>query len=279
MHRLEQRIADWRKGMTAARGIGRETLEELENHLREIIDEHLRQGLSESEAFQKALAQVGSPPAISSEFGKLTHSTWWPVKVAVGLGLAAAVAMMMLIVARFDGRNLSLLLITHVFTVTLGYLSIFLIGGVGICFVCQRCFSDFSPARLESLSRISFIFAGIAACLTAIGMVLGMIWSRVEWGRFWGWDVKEVGALCVIVWLVFFMAAQRSRRVTARGVLLLTIFGNVIVSLAWFGANMVSSAHSYGTSNYLMLAIGAGSNLAFLLVGLAPPGWLRLTKA
>jgi hypothetical protein len=279
MHRLEQRITDWRKGMTAARGIGRETLEELENHLREIIDEHLRRGLSESEAFQKALAQVGPPPAISSEFGKLTHSMWWPVKVAIGLGFAAAVAMTMLMVARFDGKSFGLLLATHVFTVTLGYLSTFLIGGVGICFVCQRCFSDFSPARLESLSRISFIFAGIAACLTAIGIVLGMIWARAEWGRFWGWDVKEIGALSVIVWLVFFMAAQRSRRVSARGVLLLTIFGNVIVSLAWFGANMVSNVHSYGTPGFLMFAIGTGLNLAFLLVGLAPAGWLRLRKA
>src|SRR5688572_14482916 len=137
MHRLEQQIADWRKNMTADRGIGRETLEELENHLREMIDEHLRRGLSESEAFQKAMAQVGSPLAISSEFGKLTHSMWWPVKVAIGLGLAAAVEIAILMVARFDGRSSGLLLATHVLTVTLGYLGTFLIGGVGICFVLQ----------------------------------------------------------------------------------------------------------------------------------------------
>jgi hypothetical protein len=279
MHKLEQRITEWRKEMTAGQGIGRETLEELENHLREMIDEHLRSGLSENDAFQKAVARVGPPPAISSEFGKLTHSMWWPVKVAIGLGLAAAIAMAMLGIARFDGTGISLLLAIHVFTVTLGYLSAFLIGGVGICFVLRRCFSDFSPARLESLSRISFIFASIAAGLTAVGMVLGMIWSRAEWGRFWGWDVKEVGALCVILWLVFFMAAQRSRRVSGRGVLLLAILGNVVLTLAWFGANMVSSVHGYGTSSVFMFAMGTGLNFAFLLIGLAPPGWLPLRKA
>jgi hypothetical protein len=279
MHRLEQRIADWRKEMTAARGIGREMLEELENHLREMIDEHVRKGLSENEAFQRAVAQVGPPPVISSEFGKLTHSMWWPVKVAIGLGLATAIAMAMLVIARFNGTGISLLFGAHVLTVTLGYLSVFLIGGVGICFVCRRCFSDFSPPRLESLSRISFIFAGIAAWLTIVGIVLGMTWSRAESGRFWGWDVKEVGALSVMVWLIFFMVAQPSRRVSARGVLLLTIFGNVVVSLAWFGANVVSNAQGYGTSSVLMVAIGAGVNLIFLLVGLAPAGWLRARKA
>jgi len=279
MHRLEQRITDWRKSMTTDRGIGRETLEELENHLREIIDENLRRGLSESEAFQKAVAQVGSPPAISSEYDKLTKSMWWPIQVAIWLGLSAAIAMAMLLIARFDGKGISLLLGVHVFTVTLGYVSVFLIGGVAICFVCQRCFSEFSPARLESLSRISFIFAGIASGLTVVGMVLGMIWSRAEWGRFWGWDVKEIGSFCVIAWLVFFITAQRSRRLSARGVMLLTIFGNVVVTLAWFGANMVSSVHGYGTPGFLTFVIGTGLNLAFLLIGLAPAGWLRLNKA
>jgi hypothetical protein len=277
MHRLEERITEWRKGMTADRGIGRETLEELENHLREIIDEHLRRGLSENEAFRKAVAQVGSPPAISSEFGKVTDSMWWPVKAAIGLGVVAAVEIAIMMVARFDGR--SFLLATHVFTVTLGYLGTFLIGGVGICFVLQRCFSDFSPARLESLSRISFIFASIAACLSAIGIVLGIIWSSGESGRFWGWDVKEIAAVCVIVWLLFFMAAQRSRKITGRGVMLLTILGNVVATLAWFGANILSNMHGYGTSGVLMFAIGTCLNLAFLLVGLAPPGWLRSRKA
>jgi cytochrome c assembly protein len=278
MHRLEQRITDWRKGMTDARGVGRETLEELENHLREMIDEHLRSGFSENEAFQRAVAQVGSPPAISSEFGKLTHSMWWPVKVGIGLGLAAAIAMAMLMIARFDGTGISLLLAVHVFTVTLGYLSMFLIGGVAICFVLQRCFSEFSPARLESLSRSSFMFGIVAAFLSAIGIGLGMIWAKIEWGRFWGWDAKEVGAFCVIAWLVFFITAQRSRKVTARGVMLLAIFGNVVVSLAWFGANMVSNVHSYGTPGFLTFVVGAGLNFAFLLIGLAPPGWLRLRK-
>ena len=126
---------------------------------------------------------------------------------------------------------------------------------------------------------VEYLLHGIAACLTAIGMVLGMIGSRAEWGRFWGWDAKEVGALCVIVWLVFFMAAQRSQKVSARGVLLLTILGNAIVSLAWFGANIVNSAQSYGTPGFLSFVIGTGLNLAFLLVGLAPAGWLRLGKA
>src|SRR5436190_23956792 len=97
MHNLEQLMVEWRKTMMTAPNVGRETLDELENHLRENVDQLVRSGMSEPEAFQRAVAQLGSASTIASEFQKLNQSTWLPIKVAIGVGLAVALALAMFV--------------------------------------------------------------------------------------------------------------------------------------------------------------------------------------
>jgi hypothetical protein len=280
MHNLELLIAEWRKTMMAAANVSRETLDELENHLRENVDQLTRSGMTEPEAFQRAVAQLGRAPTIASEFQKLDQCTWLPVRVVTGIGVTAALALVFFLIARFDPARSGLLLANHVFFVTLGYTNTFLVGALGICFVGQRCFSDFSPSRMRSLTRVTFILGCVAAVLTAIGVFLGMLWARAEWGRFWAWDPKEIGGLSVIVWLICFLAIHRFRRMTAHGILVMSLIGNIVVSLAWFGANLIAGLHSYGTTNYSWLLLAAiFSNLALFLIGFAPAAWLRPRKA
>jgi hypothetical protein len=280
MHNLEDSIAEWRKSMMAAARLSRESLDELENHLRENVDQLTRSGMTEIEAFQRAVTQLGGPPSIASEFQKLDQSTWLPVKVVIGIAVTEALALAIFLIARFDAARSGLLLANHVFSVTLGYTVTFLVGALGICFVGQRCFSDFSPSRMRFLTRVTFVLGCIAAGLTTIGVFLGMLWAKAEWGRFWAWDPKEIGGLSVIVWLICFLAIHRLRRITAHGVLVMSIIGNIVVSLAWFGANLLAGLHSYGTTNYSWLLLAAVlSNLAVFLIGFAPAGWLRPSKA
>lgn len=280
MHDLEKSIAAWRQAMATAPGIGRETLDELEDHLREHAERLVRSGLGEAEAFQRALTELGSPPAIASEFRKLNPPTWWPVKVVVGIGIAVALLLAGFLAARFETGRLNLLLAIHVFTVTLGYTSVFLLGFLGICFVGRRCYSDVNPASLKPLVRFSFIFGCVAAGLTAVGIVLGAVWARGAWGRYWAWDLKETGGLCVLVWLICFLIAHRLRQATARGVLVMSVLGNIVVGLAWFGGNLASRLQAYGTPDSTWLLVAAViPNLVVLMAGLAPAGWLRRRKA
>lgn len=278
MHNLEIRIAEWRKTMMDAPKVGTETLDELESHLRETVEELVGSGTTEAEAFQRAVAQLGSPPMIASEFTKLDEPTWMPVKLTAGLGLAGAIALAAFLAGRFDGGGMNLLLAIHVFTITAGYVTAFLLGGLGICFVCQRCFAEFSPSRQRSLARVSLQFSVIATCLTAIGTGLGMVWAKLAWGRFWAWDPKETGAFGVVVWLVLFLAAQHCGGLRARGVFQLCILGNIVVGLAWFGVISISNLHGYGTPRYLPLAVFTALNLALLLLGFAPAGRVRLGR-
>ncbi len=274
MSKLEELISDWRKTITRSQRLGSARVEELETHLRETIERLLKAGMNESEAFQTALAQLGPSPAISAEFKKLDQCTWLPVKIVIGTEvtlvlLAAFLAM------RAGKAGFNLLLGTHVFTVTLGYATAFLIGALGICFVCQRCFSDFSLTRERSILRFTFLLGVFATCLTTTGIVLGMIWAKAEWGRFWAWDPKETGAACVLAWWLLFTVAHRFPRRSGRGILLLSLLGNIIVSIAWFGGNLVAGLQSYGAASRGALTVGVAANLAFFLVGLAPAGCLR----
>src|SRR6059058_6057455 len=103
MHNLEQLIAEWRKPMMNAPNVGSETLDELENHLRENVDQLIRSGMTEAEAFQRAMTQLGGARTIASEFQKLDLCAWLPVKVTTGIGVMAAMAMAIFVIARFDG--------------------------------------------------------------------------------------------------------------------------------------------------------------------------------
>src|ERR1051326_4832222 len=97
--------------------------------------------MTESEAFQEAVARIGSAPANRRRVSEVGPIDLAPVKVVIGLGVVGAVLASILFV-RID-RRASFLLASHVFTVTLGYGSVLLTGMLGICFVCQRCLFDF----------------------------------------------------------------------------------------------------------------------------------------
>ena len=274
MHDLENLITEWRK--SAAKNVNAETLDELETHLRETTEQLVRSGMNPSDAFQRAVTELGAMPKISSEFQKLDEPLWLPVKLAIGATALLALVLAIFVIVRFDSSRSNLLLATHIFTVTLGYTLTLFIGGLGICFVSQRCLEDFSTSRLHSIARVSLVLGSIALFLTTLGVLLAMVWAKIEWGRYWAWDSKEIGGLSVVVWLTCYLVAHHFFKNSARGVLVISMLGNIVVSLAWFGPR-VNGLHQYGTPNTsLRLTIAILVNLAFFAIGFVPAGRLRL---
>jgi ABC-type transport system involved in cytochrome c biogenesis permease subunit len=242
------------------------------------MDQLLLSGVSESEAFRSAVAQLGAAPAIASEFRKLDEPAWLPIRVVTGLGIAGGLGLAVVLLARMGVGRSELLIATHVFTVTLGYAATLLVGTLGLCFVMQRCLLEFSPARVSSIHRVTFRFGCVALVLTAVGVLLGMFWSKANWGRYWDWDVKEIGGFSVLVWQMIFLFVHRLSRSHGRGVIVAGILGNIVVGLAWFGGNLLSELHSYGTLQWRFLLAAVAFNAALLLIGLAPAGWLRMRR-
>jgi hypothetical protein len=77
--------------------------------------------------------------------------------------------------------------------------------------------------------------------------VLGGVWADQSWGRFWGWDPKENGALLIVLWCAIILHARWGDYIGQRGLMVMAIFGNVITSFSWFGVNMLGiGLHSYG---------------------------------
>ncbi len=282
MHNLASFLHQWRQSMAAAPHLTPETLDELESHLRERIEQLIHSGVPETEACQRAAAELGSPQTVAAEFRKLAPTGWLPVKIATGFALVGALALACLLIFRpFTHPSNNVLLAVHVFTVTLGYGAGLLLGALGTCFILQRAWSDFSPRRAAPLSRATLAFATAATVFTAIGIVLGMVWSKREWGRYWGWDAKEIGALCIIVWMTGFLAAHYFRWVTTRGLFVASVLGSNVVFLGWFGAHLPRALHNYGWGGPAgILLFGAvAANVLIAALGLAPAGWLRWRKA
>ena len=80
-----------------------------------------------------------------------------------------------------------------------------------------------------------------------VGTILGGIWADQSWGRFWGWDPKENGALMIVIMGAIYLHARWGGICKERGLMALAICGNIITAWSWFGTNMLPvGLHSYG---------------------------------
>ena len=77
MFYLEQSIIEWRRQMLAAGIKTPVPLEELECHLREEIEEQVQSGVSEQQAFEIAVRQIGQADLLKAEFRNAGFLNWW----------------------------------------------------------------------------------------------------------------------------------------------------------------------------------------------------------
>ena len=112
-----------------------------------------------------------------------------------------------------------------------------------------------------------------AILFSFVGTVLGGLWADDSWGRFWGWDPKENGALIIVLWNAMVLHARRGGLIKQRGLAILAVAGNIAVSWSWFGVNELGiGLHSYGFTEGALKALGifVGSQLAIVALGLLP---------
>src|SRR4029453_4068395 len=106
-----------------------------------------------------------------------------------------------------------------------------------------------------------------------VGTVLGGIWADQSWGRFWGWDPKENGALLIVIWNALILHARWSGMVKQRGIALLAVLGNIVTAWSWFGTHLRGvGLHSLGfmSGDMYWLLVFAATQLAIVGVGLTP---------
>jgi ABC-type transport system involved in cytochrome c biogenesis permease subunit len=174
-------------------------------------------------------------------------------------------------------------LATHVVTVTLGYASTFVAGFLAIIYILRGMFTTTLPAEsAKSLARMVYGIVCFATLFSFVGTVLGGIWADQSWGRFWGWDPKENGALLIVLWNATILHARWGGLVRERGLMNLAVFGNIVTSFSWFGVNMLGiGLHSYGFMDaaFFWLMLFIVSQVAIIILGLLPQKLWRSFQA
>lgn len=199
-------------------------------------------------------------------------------------------------------------LATHVVVVTLGYASTFVAGLLAIIYILVGLFTPLLREKLgergamtlglaaggvkgavtmkkevaksggqielgKALSKMVYGIVCFATLFSFTGTVLGGIWADQSWGRFWGWDPKENGALLIVLWNAIILHARWGGLVRDRGIMNLAVFGNIVTSFSWFGVNMLGiGLHSYGFMDaaFKWLVFFVATQLIIIGLGLIP---------
>ena len=165
-------------------------------------------------------------------------------------------------------------LATHVVTVTIGYSATFLAGFLALIYVLRGVFTrSLDPATADALTRMVYGIICFATLFSFVGTVLGGIWADQSWGRFWGWDPKENGALLIVMWNAVILHCRWGGLVKQRGLMALALFGNTVTAWSWFGVNMLGvGLHSYGFMDSAMwwLVAFVASQLAVIAIAGLP---------
>ena len=170
-------------------------------------------------------------------------------------------------------------LATHVVCITLGYSTTFLAGALGLYYVLAGVVTTKVTSQTsKDLSRMIYGTVCFGIFFSFVGTVLGGLWADDSWGRFWGWDPKENGALLIVLWNAILLHAHWDKMVGPRGLAVLAVVGNIITSWSWFGVNELSvGLHAYGFTEGVWATLWAFwlSQVVVMGVGLLPTEFWR----
>jgi len=210
-------------------------------------------------------------------------------RIGIGNVIAAVTGFATLLIAHFlagDGDTFVVLqavldtqfwLATHVVCITLGYATTFVAGLLGLLYVLRGVFT---PSLTVDIGRnlIRMIYGTLCFGLffSFVGTVLGGLWADDSWGRFWGWDPKENGALIIVLWNALVLHARWGAIVRDRGLAVLVIAGNIATAWSWFGVNELGvGLHAYGFHDGMRIALAlfVTSQLTVIALGSLPLSW------
>ena len=158
-------------------------------------------------------------------------------------------------------------LATHVITITTGYGFCIFASLLAHIYLFKLGYNK-DPYEVKQIYQALKIASLVSLLVTLIGTMLGGIWADQSWGRFWGWDPKENGALLIVLWLIFLLHSRISNLISDRGFALGMVITNIVVVLAWFGVNLLNvGLHSYGFAEGIALNIFLFTIIQLLVAG------------
>lgn len=151
--------------------------------------------------------------------------------------------------------NSNFWLATHVTTVTLGYSAGLLAALLGYAWIAAKVVNratnrdeDLEVAKvMRVFARMIYGVICFGLVLSTVGTILGGVWANDSWGRFWGWDPKENGALMIVLYQLVIVHSRLGGYIKDFGVALLAGVGGAVVAFSWWHVNHLGvGLHSYG---------------------------------
>lgn len=165
--------------------------------------------------------------------------------------------------------NTNFWLATHVVTITMGYGCTLVAGTLAHIYLIKRYMFPDKAEHYKSVLDTTIAVSLIALFFSILGTILGGIWADQSWGRFWGWDPKENGAMLICLWLLWLLHGRITATLNSLNFMSLMVGANICVALAWFGVNLLAvGLHSYGFTDGIArnLALFCGGETLFVLV-------------
>jgi ABC-type transport system involved in cytochrome c biogenesis permease subunit len=202
------------------------------------------------------------------------------------LGLAPIIGMLLILLARRyemgDAKDTMAPLVavldsnywltTHVITITLGYAGGLLAAALSCCYLLMRGLGLDGGDRSQRRALTGAVYGMICVTLflSLVGTVLGGIWANDSWGRFWGWDPKENGALMIVIWTLVILHARLGGYIKEWGIHFCSVFTACVVAFSWWHVNFLGvGLHNYGfTAGKSAIWIFYGVMASFLAFGM-----------
>lgn len=139
---------------------------------------------------------------------------------------------------------------THVICISFGYAATMVAGFLGMVWLVDSVLlKRMAPASQKTLSDLIYGITCFALLLSFFGTVLGGLWADDSWGRFWGWDPKENGALMIVLWNAAILHARWAGIARQHGIAAMAVLGCAVTIWSWEGVNQLGiGMHSYGFS-------------------------------
>jgi len=171
-------------------------------------------------------------------------------------------------------------LATHVIIINIGYAAAIVAGLLGIVYLAGRFTSGLLRRENRDFFRVltRMNYGIICFCLffSLVGTVLGGIWANYSWGRFWGWDPKENGALMICLWSLFILHGRMGGFLRDVGINMNAIVLAGITTFSWWGVNNLGvGLHSYGFTEGVWGALFLSWGIMGIFLAMGVPLWLQ----
>lgn len=173
-------------------------------------------------------------------------------------------------------------LATHVTAITIGYSAGMLAALLGSLNVLTKIvgWKKSEPSFHRTLGRMVYGVVCFGVIFATVGTILGGIWANDSWGRFWGWDPKENGALLIVISQIVMLHARMGGYVRDLGLCIAAAFGGTIVAFSWWGVNLLGvGLHSYGFTSGIHTTLWTYYGLQWAVVVAGAVVWFRERKA